>query len=198
MRSFMPFKSAGVLTLTVTGTVQFAQLEPGAFATSYIPTTTTSLTRNADVASMTGTNFSNWYNATAGTFVTQASTFALTTNCAYAVDDGSVANTIRARSSTSTMFFDVRSGGAGTAAVNSGSISANTIYKHAGTYNASGFIAAMNGGTAVTAAAGTLPVGVNRLLVGSDANGNYLNGYARYVAFYPQKFTSAETVAFSK
>jgi hypothetical protein len=39
-----------------------AQLEAGAFATSYIPTTTTSLTRNADVVSMTGTNFSDWYN----------------------------------------------------------------------------------------------------------------------------------------
>jgi len=38
-----------------------AQLEAGAFVTSYIPTTTTSLTRNADVATITGTNFSNWW-----------------------------------------------------------------------------------------------------------------------------------------
>jgi hypothetical protein len=44
-----------------------AQLEVGAFPTSYIPTTTTALTRNADVASMTGTNFSSWYNASEGT-----------------------------------------------------------------------------------------------------------------------------------
>ena len=40
-----------------------AQLEEGAFATSYIPTTTgTALTRSADVASITGSNFSSWYN----------------------------------------------------------------------------------------------------------------------------------------
>lgn len=44
-----------------------AQLEAGAFATSYIPTTTTALTRNADVATMTGTNFSDWFNASEGT-----------------------------------------------------------------------------------------------------------------------------------
>jgi hypothetical protein len=46
-----------------------AQLEAGAFATSYIPTTTTSLTRNADNVSMTGTNFSDWYNASEGNFL---------------------------------------------------------------------------------------------------------------------------------
>ena len=46
-----------------------AQCELGAFPTSYIPTTTTALTRNADVATMTGTNFSSWYNANGGSFV---------------------------------------------------------------------------------------------------------------------------------
>lgn len=53
-----------------------AQLEAGAFATSYIPTTTTALTRNADVATMTGTNFSDWYNASAGSFVAWLDCFA--------------------------------------------------------------------------------------------------------------------------
>lgn len=46
-----------------------AQLEAGATPTPYIPTTSVSVTRAADVVSMTGTNFSSWYNQTEGTFL---------------------------------------------------------------------------------------------------------------------------------
>ena len=42
------------------------QVENGAFMTSFIPTTT-AVTRSADLASMTGTNFSSWYNQSEGT-----------------------------------------------------------------------------------------------------------------------------------
>lgn len=46
-----------------------AQVEAGAFATSYIPTTSATVTRAADVATMTGTNFSSWYRQDEGTLV---------------------------------------------------------------------------------------------------------------------------------
>jgi hypothetical protein len=63
--------TAGSLTLTVTGTVQYANLEAGAFATSWIPTTGTTATRSADVASITGANFSRWYRQDEGTVFAQ-------------------------------------------------------------------------------------------------------------------------------
>jgi hypothetical protein len=44
-----------------------AQLEAGAFATSYIPTVASSATRNADVADITDSNFTSWYNQGEGT-----------------------------------------------------------------------------------------------------------------------------------
>lgn len=59
--------TAGSLTLTVTGTVQFAQLEAGPTATSYIPTTTGSAIRAQDLYTITGANFLNMYNQSEGT-----------------------------------------------------------------------------------------------------------------------------------
>jgi hypothetical protein len=50
-----------------------AQLEAASFPTSYIPTTTATVTRSADVASITGTNFSSWYRQDEGTLYAEGS-----------------------------------------------------------------------------------------------------------------------------
>ena len=42
------------------------QVESGAFPTSYIPTSGSTVTRSADVCYMDGTNFSSWYNQSEG------------------------------------------------------------------------------------------------------------------------------------
>lgn len=61
--------TAGTLTLTITGTVQWVNLETGTRATSWIPGTGGGNQRNADVAVITGTNFSSIYNTAEGTLV---------------------------------------------------------------------------------------------------------------------------------
>jgi hypothetical protein len=48
------------------------QVEQGSFPTSYIPTTTSTVTRTADNASITGSNFSDFYNPSEGTIVLSA------------------------------------------------------------------------------------------------------------------------------
>ena len=60
-----------------------AQLEAGSFPTSYIPTTTATVTRSADVASMTGTNFSSWYNNNEGSLFFTQKTSTSPTNSTY-------------------------------------------------------------------------------------------------------------------
>jgi hypothetical protein len=53
------------------------QAETGSFPTSYIPTTTGSLTRSADVCSITGGNFNNFYNQSEGTFLSSTQLFSI-------------------------------------------------------------------------------------------------------------------------
>jgi len=58
------------VTVTTSFSAWGAQLEKGSFMTSYIPNNTGStVTRTADNVTMTGTNFSDWYNQDEGTMV---------------------------------------------------------------------------------------------------------------------------------
>jgi hypothetical protein len=54
-----------------------AQLEAGSFPTSYIPTTTGTLARSADVCNITGGNFNNFYNQSEGTFLSSTQLFSV-------------------------------------------------------------------------------------------------------------------------
>lgn len=73
-RSTLTFTpSAGTLTLTVSGTVQYAQLEPGPFATSYIPTAGATVTRAPDVVVLGGAAFAACYKQTEWTMLAEYS-----------------------------------------------------------------------------------------------------------------------------
>jgi hypothetical protein len=63
---FLTFNSGVAIDITLR--IGLPQLEQGAFATSVIPTSTVAVTRSADVASITGTNFSSWYRQDAQTW----------------------------------------------------------------------------------------------------------------------------------
>ena len=58
---------AGNTAIDFTLRIGLPQLEQGGFATSVIPTSTTPVTRNADVASITGSAFSGFYRQDEGT-----------------------------------------------------------------------------------------------------------------------------------
>jgi hypothetical protein len=175
-----------------------AQIEAGAFATSYIPTTTTTLTRNADVVSMTGTNFSDWFNQSEGAFVTEADTVNPFSRWFYTVNDGSSTNYIGSDfNSSANVRFRVVNTGASQASVTSvAAVSANTIIKHAAAYATNSFNQALNGVLNTTDTTGSFVAMSQLQFSAANANPN-LNGHIRSFRYYPQRLTNAELQAFS-
>jgi len=175
------------------------QIEVGAFATSYIPTTTTSLTRNADVVSMTGTNFSDWYNATEGTFYVQGIPTTTTSSGALSIDDGTSNERMQVRALSGGGQAAVVDGGATQVNLATGTWAVNVRGQCVFAYKSSSFACAAGGAAAATSASGTLPT-VNNLKIGGSAGLNqaYFNGAISKVNYWPQRLTNAEVQAFSK
>lgn len=173
-----------------------AQLEAGAFATSYIPTTTTALTRNADVATMTGTNFSSWWTATTGATNVSAVPKATTgTNPLFQIDDNTADNVISLRGNAANPELYIKAT-TDQAQIDAGTIVANTAYKLAGAWNTNSCAAAQNGAAAVTDTSATIPT-VTQTRIGSDGT-NYANAWLQKINYWPQRITNNEVQAFSK
>jgi hypothetical protein len=93
--------------------------------TSYIPTGGSTVTRSPDVAVMTGTNFSSWFNASAGTFVAEFSLLAASgTRAIISADGGSTAEQILLYSSGSDPKAKVRDNSVDQADLDLGTIAA--------------------------------------------------------------------------
>ena len=169
------------------------QFEAGAFATSYIPTVASQVTRTADVASMLGANFSNWYNQTEGTFVASGSSFGGAVSGLYeASASGAAAQSISVRLGQRFSFaqnlnrFDF-------------SYTTGNTINHAFAYSASNYGAAV-GGTNLTVNANgqptSVPAGANQLALGYLGSSTFqLNGYLRSLGYYPTRLTDAQLQA---
>jgi hypothetical protein len=181
-----PFTGDGYSGIYVWG----AQLEAGAFATSYIPTVASQVTRSADAASMTGTNFSSWYRADEGTIYSECS-FTATNQVAYSINGGSTANRMFAWANTTVANnFRVITNDSTQVDLNS-TASINTFNKQAAAYATNNFASVVNGGTVGTDTAGLVPV-VNRLQIGIENSGSSLNGTIKKIAYFPRRVTNAE------
>lgn len=178
-------------------TLQMPQLEAGSFATSYIPTTSTALTRNADVATMTGTNFSDWYNASEGTLVGEYTTMSAvpSSRYGYAVSDNSTSNFIGQRQDSAR----VATLGNTVVAVNSATNSPNTTFKSVIAYKKDDYAANANAVQLYTDNLGDLPA-VNQLMFGDleTSTNRRINCWMQKFSFYNQRLINAEVTAFSK
>lgn len=181
--------------------VDCAQLEVGAFATSIIPCGATALTRAADSASMTGANFSSWYNSAAGTFVANWSSFKASNTANAVVFDASNGTLnervdIQHNAGMSNIEFRLRVGGVTYDPPNVVGSFANTQCKSAIAYDASSAASATNGGNVTQ----STPVGtptLNTIALGSRSSSavDFLNGHLRSLRFYPSRLSNATLVS---
>jgi hypothetical protein len=176
-----------------------AQLEVGAFPTSYIPTVAAAATRNADVATITGSNFSGFYNQNEGTLYGESTTQKPTTAgtvYAVAIDDGTTNNFISSlRFSGSDIRGRVDSGAVIQAQMLTiGVYTVNVFYKSAIGYKINDFAVSTNGTLGPLDNSGSIPTTVNRLSIGTLASlAN--TGHIRKISYYPFRLTDAQLQA---
>ena len=193
-----PASVVGSATINIYG----SQLEAGAFATSYIPTTTTSLARNADQVVMTGTNFSSWYNASESTLMTEASTFsnAATDKFVANINNNGFPNRILMNFTATNNFSAslVSNSVSQVSGTNGVAAALNTPIKMCFATKLNSFAFSQSGVAPTTDNLGVMPVTVDRLWIGSAFTSAFLNGHMRQIKYWPQRLINAETQAFSK
>lgn len=198
---------SGGLTLSLSGAaiditlrIGLPQLEQGAFATSVIPTTTTALTRSADVASVN--TLSPWFNAVEGTLFVETSrgytgNFVNFPHTA-GLSDGTSANVIWAGyaiNGSQNITPEILTGGVDQLNFVTGTYSMSTA-KNAIAYKTNDSQWFFNGAAFATDTTCTMPSGLNRLSIGSDTiGGQPWNGWIRRVTYYPRRLSQTDGIA---
>ena len=203
-RSTLTFTpTAGTLVLTVTGSCTDGQIEAGSFATTAIQTVGSQVTRAADVASMTGANFSSWYRQDEGSFVAIASAAFDSSASLFpthlSVNDGTISNRIVVgqRTIDDTIIGTIVNGGATQADFSAVSSAVyGTQNNIALAFKVNDAAIARSGALSQTDASLTVPT-VNQMNIGTNAGTSALNGHIRSISYYPKRLTNAELQALS-
>ena len=185
----------------ITIRIGLPQLEQGAFTTSPILTSTATATRAADVASVTGTNFSSWYNQTEGTVFAEGAV----------AQPNSGGNQFVFRTSdngyNNSVALNIQSGGFASIATASGGVFdgvatssatliANTTAKFAGAYATNNLGVSLNGATVATDTSATMPTALNRLDIGSDHIGSnrIKAGTIKRLTYWPTRLSTIQQI----
>jgi hypothetical protein len=176
-----------------------AQLEAGSFATSYIPTVASQVTRSADNAEMTGANFSSWYRADEGTLYADYQLIATTNNLRAVVQISNPATGnytdnfgIEGQSGANALIYaGMQTSGVQQAAILLVTAAINTPYKNAMSYKTNNIVGAHNGTLSGTDTTARIPI-VTQLFIGRRTDGNRMAGTIKKIAYYPLQLTNAE------
>ena len=163
------------------------------FPTSYIPTSGSTVTRAADLASITGTNFSSWYNQSEGTMfirdkVNPSASYSMawvlqnTTN----LNDGSVSNYLYTPSGS--WILDSRNTGVNFD-LSQSNVPGTFVKRAAGLKN--GDLALALNGSISTSQTGTITASTSLLYIGQRPPFYFYNGHIARLTYYPYRLPDA-------
>ena len=171
-----------------------AQVEEGSFATSYIPTSGSTVTRGADNAKITGTNFTDFYNSTEGTLFTEhmgAGNGSVSPYVAMLSDGTNNERTIIMSDYTGYQVV-VKEGNANQAILDGGTPILNAKNKNATAIKKDDFALSLNGGTVATDTSGNMSV-VDQLWIGSrNGADSYMNNTIQSIKYYNKRLPNAQ------
>lgn len=189
----LPDNIVGTGTVIIWG----AQAENGAFATSYIPTVTSTVTRNADVANVSGVNFSTWNNPARGTILIDMDLIGVPTGNFQAFTLGVAGDAIFFRVSSTAITDIVYFSGPSVASLSVLATApvTNTRYKNALAYSTNDFAGVLNNGTVLTDNSGNVPIATSCSIGNNGAGISVFNGHIRLMRYYPTRLTNAQIQA---
>jgi hypothetical protein len=175
-----------------------AQLETGSIATSYIPTTTGTVTRNADVINLSGA-VSGCIGQTEGTLYAEVDVRNFTNgNRIVCLSDGTSDNRIiLQKGANSTLQAIVTNATSGVVDISTASGRTAGIYKIAIGYKQDDFAVYVNGSQTGTDDTGGVPA-CNQIFIGkieTTATTNQFNDRIRAAALYTTRLTNSELAA---
>lgn len=180
-----------------------AQLEAGSFATSYIPTAASQVTRAADVAVMTGSNFSSWYNQSEGTFVVELEYAgqSAAAQVGFGTSDGTFNNSVydSRGAGTANCALAMISGGASQVTTASFVCTSAVPFKHALAYKVNDYAESYNGAAVQTDSSVTLST-QSQLVLGSaswSAGAANMCGHIKRITYWNSRLPNATLVALS-
>jgi hypothetical protein len=175
-----------------------AQLEEGSFPTSYIKTEASQVTRSGDYASMTGTNFSDWYNDAEGTLYAEASLKANGYSPIVMLFNSSgatQANQVLLGTNVGKAYVEYGAIGGGTSLLATSTVTPNTFFKSSIAFTNSNVSLSANGGTvAINTTIPTTPI-VNSLRFAHDSLGRRKAMTIKKLSYYPQRLSNAQLQA---
>jgi hypothetical protein len=170
-----------------------AQVESGAFASSYIPTVGSTATRSADAGAMTGTNFSSWFSYGKGTYYVEGTTQLSSGVVPNFLNDEAISigitggtGVVRVSASPTQGFL------AGYTAITYPTTQKIAVKFQSGASN-SAISVSGGGASAFTYPQGTpLNLGIGAIFTGFGFGARGINGFIKKIAFYPVALTNAE------